>query len=302
VPVLVNCLGAPTAPPRLQAPDGRRLPVYPFPETAIRALSRAVEYAEWRERPQGVVPDLDGVDEPAVRAIVDDYVADQPAGGWPPPQAAARLLAAVGVTVLPVVAAASDHEVTAAAARCGYPVALKTAAPDVVHKTDVGGVRLGLADRHTLVRAYDEMTETTGDPRVTVQPMAPNGVELVAGLNRDDLFGPVLMAGAGGVLTDLLADRQWRGLPLTDLDAADLVRSLRCAPLLAGYRGQPAADEGAVLDVLHRIARLAELAPEVAELDVNPLVAAPGGAFAVDVKVRLLPAPAIPDAYDRRLR
>src|SRR4029450_8860354 len=102
-PVLVNCLGAPTAPTRLQVPDGRQLPVYPFPETAIRALSRAVEYAEWRDRPQGMVPDLDGVDEQGARAIVDEYVADQPDGGWPSPQTAALLLAAVGITVLPVV-------------------------------------------------------------------------------------------------------------------------------------------------------------------------------------------------------
>lgn len=302
VPVLVNCLGAPAAPAQLQVPDGRQLPVYPFPETGIRALGRAVQYAEWRERPQGTVPDLDNVGEQAVRAIVDDYLADHPDGGWPTAGSAVQLLDAVGITVLPVVAAASVKEATAAAERSGYPVALKTAAPGVVHKTDIGGVRLGLADRRELAQAYEEMTKATGDPRVTVQPMAPAGVELVAGLNRDDLFGPVLMAGAGGVLTDLVADRQWRGLPLTDLDAADLIRSLRWAPLLAGYRGQPGADEAAVLDVLHRIARLAELAPEVAELDVNPLMAAPTGAVAVDVKLRLLPAREIPDAYTRRLR
>lgn len=233
IPILINCLGAPSAEPELAVPDGPKLPVFAFPETAVRALSRAVEYAEWRERPQGVVPVLDGVDRHAVRAIVDGYLADHADGGWPPAATAAHLLAAAGITV---------------------------------------------------------------------QPMAPEGVELVAGLNRDELFGPVLMTGAGGTLTDILADRRWRGLPLTDLDASQMLRSLRCAPLLAGYRGQPAADENAVLDVLHRLARLAEIAPEIAELDVNPLVAAPGGAFAIDVKVRLAPARPVPDAYDRRLR
>jgi ATP-grasp domain len=214
-------------------------------------------------------------------------------GGWLDPATAADLLARVGITILPVVAAAAVHQAVAAAGRCGYPVTLKTAATDVVHKSDVSGVRLGIQGRHELSAAYETMTTAIGDPHVTVQPMAPEGVELVVGLNRDDLFGSVLMAGAGGVLTDLLADHRWRGLPLTDLDATEMLRSLRCAP---------AADQTAVLDVRHRIARLAELAPEVAELDVNPLVAAPGGAYAIDVRVRLSPAPDGTDPYTRRLR
>jgi acyl-CoA synthetase (NDP forming)/GNAT superfamily N-acetyltransferase len=302
IPVLVNCLGAPSADPQLQLPDGRRLPVFPFPETAIRALSRAVQYAEWRQRPQGLVPVLDNVEDHGVRVVVDGFLAGHPDGGWLDAATAAELVRLVGITVLPVALTGTVHDTVVAAGRCGYPVALKTAAPGIVHKSDVGGVRLGIRGKHELTAAYEVMTAASGDPHVTVQPMAPKGVELVVGLNRDDLFGPVLMAGAGGVLTDLLADRRWRGLPLTDLDATEMVRSLRCAPLLAGYRGQPAADENAALDVLHRIARLAELAPEIAELDVNPLVAAPGGAFAIDVKVRLTSAPAGSDPYGRRLR
>jgi ATP-grasp domain-containing protein len=110
------------------------------------------------------------------------------------------------------------------------------------------------------------------------------------------------MAGGGGVLTDLLADRQWRGLPLTDLDAAEMVRSLRCAPLLAGYRGAEAADQDAVLDVLHRIAWLSEAVPELAELDINPLVAGASAAVAVDVRMRIAPAAPEPDWYARRMR
>jgi hypothetical protein len=150
--------------------------------------------------------------------------------------------------------------------------------------------------------AYDEVTAAAGDPQVVVQAMAPAGTELVIGAVRDRLFGPLLMAGSGGVLTDLLADRQWRGLPLTDLDATDMVHSLRCAPLLAGYRGAHAADQAAVLDVIHRMAWLAEQVPELAELDINPLVAGPTGAFAVDVRPRLAPATPEPDWYARRMR
>jgi acyl-CoA synthetase (NDP forming)/RimJ/RimL family protein N-acetyltransferase len=302
IPVVVNCLGAPEAEPQIRLADGRGLPVFAFPETAIRALGRAVQYAGWRQRPQGSVPVLDRVDAAGARSVVQEFLSRHPDGGWLDADLAVRLAAQVGITVQPTATVSGADAAARAAASLGYPVALKTAAPQVVHKTDVGGVRLGLGDEAALRAAYDAISAATGDPHVTVQPMAPQGVELMAGAVRDELFGPVLTIGSGGVLTDLLADRRWRGLPLTDLDATEMLRSLRCAPMLAGYRGSAAADEPAVLDVLHRVARLAELVPQMAELDINPLVAAPGGAFAVDIKLRLTPAPQESDPYARRLR
>ena len=302
VPVVVTCLGAPDAAPLITLAGGRQLPVFAFPETAIRALRRAVQYAEWRQRPQGSVPVLDRVDAAGARTVVQEFLDGNPDGGWLEADLAARLVAQVGITVQPTRTVADLDAAARAAAELGYPVALKTAAPQIVHKTDVGGVQLDIADETALRAAYAAVAAATGDPHVTVQSMVPGGVELMVGAIRDDLFGPVLTIGSGGVLTDLLADRSWRGLPLTDLDATEMVRSLRCAPLLAGYRGAPATDEHAVLDVLHRVARLAELVPEMAELDVNPLVATPGGAFAVDVKLRLTPRPDETDPYARRLR
>ncbi|HEY3004046.1 MAG TPA: GNAT family N-acetyltransferase [Kribbellaceae bacterium] len=275
IPVAVNCLGAPGAAPQVRLAGGRSLPVFAFPETAIRALRRAVQYAEWRQRPQGTVPVLNTVNAAGVRDLVHEFLRLNPDGGWLDADRAARLAAQVGITVQPTEVVTSAAGAAAAARRLGYPVALKTAAPDVVHKSDVGGVRLGVRDQPTLRAAYDEVAAAAGDPRVVVQPMAPAGVELMVGALRDDLFGPVITIGSGGVLTDLLGDRAWRGLPLTDLDATEMIRSLRCAPMLAGYRGAPASDERAVLDVLHRVARLAELVPELAELDVNPLLARP---------------------------
>jgi acyl-CoA synthetase (NDP forming) len=261
-----------------------------------------MRYAEWRARPQGVVPELNGLDLDGARAVVRRFLADQREGGWLDPARSEALMGCAGIGVVPAVVAGTRHAVLEAGERLGYPLAMKTAAAGIVHKTDVGGVRLGITGQAGLETAYEEIIAATGDPNVVVQAMAPMGVELVAGLVRDPLFGPVLMAGSGGVLTDLLADRRWRGLPLTDLDAAEMVRSLRCAPLLAGYRGAEPADEPAVLDVLHRIARLAECLPEIAELDINPLIAAPSGAFAVDVKIRLTPAQTEPDWYSRHLR
>ncbi|MFI5696388.1 GNAT family N-acetyltransferase [Kribbella sp. NPDC051586] len=302
LPIVVNCVGSTQATAEIALDDGRRLPVFPFPESAVRALASAVRYAEWRSRPQGAVPELARVDAAGARVVVQRYFKHQPEGGWLDPRRACLLLQSAGVAVIPVITALNCSEAIKAAETAGYPVALKTAAPGVLHKTDIGGVRVGLTNAVEVGIAYDEVTAAAGDPQVVVQAMAPAGTELVIGAVRDRLFGPLLMAGSGGVLTDLLADRQWRGLPLTDLDAADMVRSLRCAPLLAGYRGADAADQAAVLDVIHRIAWLAEQVPELAELDINPLVAGPSGAFAVDVRMRLTPATPEPDWYARRLR
>ena len=288
--------------PQVTLPDDRRLPVFPFPESAVRALAHAVRYAEWRARPQGAVPQLSGTDLAGARVVVEQFLRRSPEGGWLDPHQACLLLQCAGVPVIPVVSASSRSEAIAAAEETGYPVALKTAAPGVMHKTDIGGVRVGLANAAQLGAAYDEVTAAAADPQVVVQAMAPSGTELVIGVVRDPRFGPLLMAGSGGVLTDLLADRQWRGLPLTDLDATDMLHALRCAPLLAGYRGAEAADQDAVLAIIHRIAWLADLVPELAELDINPLIAAASGSFAVDVRLRLHPAGPEPDWYGRHLR
>ncbi|HEY3560591.1 MAG TPA: GNAT family N-acetyltransferase [Kribbella sp.] len=302
LPIVVNCVGAAHAAPEIALADGRRLPVFPFPESAVRALAQAVRYAEWRARPQGVVPELARVDAAGVRRVVQRFFRRIPEGGWLDPVAAGQLLRRAGVPVIRVATAATRSQALAAADAAGYPVALKTGATGVLHKTDIGGVRVGLANAVQLGQAYEEITAAAGDPRVLVQAMAPTGTELAIGVVRDRSFGPLLMAGSGGVLTDVLADRQWRGLPLTDLDALAMLHGLRCAPVVAGYRGAQAADETAVLEVIHRIAWLATQVPELAELDINPLVAAPSGAFAVDVRIRLTPAAPEPDWYARHLR
>jgi acyl-CoA synthetase (NDP forming) len=302
LPIVVNCLGAPDAGPQIVLADGGRLPVFPFPESAVRAHAHAVRYAEWRARPQGVEPELTGTDPEGARTVARTFLDQNRDGGWMQTLQAEQLLQTAGVAPLHVATAATGGEAVAAARLSGFPVVVKTAAEGVLHKTDVGGVRVGLTDEHQVEAAYDEIVAATGDPHVVVQAMAPAGTELVVGMVRDPLFGPVLMAGSGGILTDLLADRQWRGLPLTDLDAAEMVRSLRCAPLLAGYRGAKAADESAVLDVLHRVAWLAETLPEIAELDINPLTAGPAGAVAVDVRIRLAPSAPEPDWHSRHLR
>jgi acyl-CoA synthetase (NDP forming)/GNAT superfamily N-acetyltransferase len=290
-------VGAPDTPPVLGV---RRAPVFDLPERAVRALHHAARYAMWRREPLGSRPELSAVDTRRARTVVDRALA---AGeGWQSHPVTAELLRSYGI---PLVASAlvTDVESAVVAARVtGYPVVLKSADPDLVHKTEVGGVRVNLADETEVRAAYASVT-AAGDPSrgALVEPMARGTVELVAGVVHDPLFGSLVMAGLGGVHTDLFGDRALRLVPLTDLDAGRMWRSLRAAPLLTGFRGAPPVDTGAVEDLLLRIGQLAEDLPEIAELDLNPVLVGPHGVVAVDAKLRLQRVGAEPDAGLRRL-
>ena len=292
---IVGCLLAwPDASPLLQAEEGgRQVPTFASPEPAARALARAARYAEWKRRPPGVVPDLPAFDVDAARVVVNRQLAADPAGAWLAPDDVEAVLAAAGIPVVRSVPVASGAEAAAVATRLGFPVVLKASGPDLVHKSDVGGVHLDLGDAGAVAAAYEDMAGRLG-PAMTggiVQQMAAPGVETIVGVVQDPLFGPLVMFGLGGIATELLGDRSFRVLPLTDADAAEQVRSLRSSPLLFGYRGAPAVAVDTVEDVLQRVARLAGALPEISELDINPLIAAAGGATAVDARIRVQPAP-----------
>ena len=281
-------------------------PAYDLPERAIRALGHAVRYAAWRRDPEGRRPILSDVDTIAARAEVSAALAAEPDGstGWQSAGRIERILRAYGVAVTPQEDAADAEAVVAAAGRLGYPVAVKADVPELVHKSDVGAVHLGLADEDAVRRAYAAIAVAldTPAPRVVVQPMASGVVELVAGIVHDPLFGSLVMLGLGGVQTDLLADRTFRLTPMTDLDGARMWRSLKAARLLTGYRGRPAVNTDAVEDLVLRLGRLAEDLPEVAELDLNPVICGPDGVVAVDAKLRLARVGPEPVAYLRQLR
>ncbi|HEU4907879.1 MAG TPA: acetate--CoA ligase family protein, partial [Propionibacteriaceae bacterium] len=185
----------------------------------------------------------------------------------------------------------------------GFPVVMKSTRPGLVHKSELGGVHLELSSESAVREAYLAIAHSLEEPepQVALQPMVPTGVELVVGVAHDPLFGSLVMVGLGGVQTDVLGDRSFRALPLTDRDAAAMWRELRAAPLLTGYRGTPAMDTNALEQLLIRVAQLAEDFPEVSELDLNPVVAVPGAVAALDVKLNLRPAPDEPDAYLRSL-
>jgi acyl-CoA synthetase (NDP forming)/GNAT superfamily N-acetyltransferase len=285
VPLVAVALGAAE---RLAAPADSRLPVFDFPEPAVAALGHVARYAAWRRRPLGTVPQFPDADVARARAVLDTYLHDHPEGGWLPTVRGAEILDALGIPMAATRAVADPVAAVAAAEEFGYPVVLKTAAPGVVHKTDRGGVRTGLRTPEEVSTGHAQVHAATGDPRVLIQRQV-SGVEMLIGAVRDPSFGPMIVAGTGGVLTDLVDDRACRALPLTDADAAELLDGLRGRRLLAGYRGAPPADVGALRDVLHRVALLAERLPEVVELDLNPVMVGTEGASVVDVRIRVAP-------------
>jgi acetate---CoA ligase (ADP-forming) len=247
-----------------------------YPESAARALGLVAERAEWLRRPAGTVPELDGIDADAARAVVETS-----GEGWLAPAQARALLEAYGIPLVAERTAASADEAVAAAQEIGYPVVVKTAAAGA-HKTETGGVALDLGDAGQV----REAVERIGGP-VIVQQFLKGGTELLAGAVQDPVFGPLVAFGAGGVFAELIGDATFRIAPLTDVDAEELVAGGKAGRLVAGFRGAPAADHAALEDLVHRLGRLAEDFPEVSELDLNPVIAGPDGCVAVDARVRL---------------
>ncbi|MFL6139910.1 MAG: GNAT family N-acetyltransferase [Frankiaceae bacterium] len=274
------------------------VPSYASPEAAVLALGRAVAYAQWRAAPPGRVPEP-GVPAGAGRAVVERALAR--GGGALERDETAELLAAHGIALLPAQPAASAEEVVAAADRLGYPVAVKSTAAHLRHRPDLGGVRLDLAGAAEARAAWSALAELGGDA-VVVQPMAPAGVPVVIGVSEDPSFGAIVSFGIGGVATDLLGDVGHRSLPLTDADAAALVRSVRAAPLLSGYRGSEPVDVPALEDLLLRVAHLADDLEDVAQLVLNPVLVSPKGLAVVDAAARVARAPGPLDAGPRRMR
>jgi acyl-CoA synthetase (NDP forming) len=253
---------------------------FAYPESAARALGRAVERAAWLRRPAGSVPPRPVVDADAASGLAASALAASE-DLWLEPEQVRALLAAYGVPLVPERVVDDASAAVGAARGLGLPVAVKTAAPGA-HKTEHGGVVLGLASEDAVRVA----AERIGGPLV-VQPMVTGGVELLAGIVQDPVFGPIVAFGPGGVLAELVGEASFRLAPLTDVDAEELVLGGKAGALVRGFRGAPPADTGSLVDLVHRLAVLAEDRPEVAELDLNPVIALPDRCVAVDARVRL---------------
>ena len=277
-PVLAAILDSEGAPATLRR--SAPVPAFAYPEAAARALGRAAERAEWLRRPVGVVPVLPDIDHGAAAAVAARALenADE---AWLEPHEAKALLEAYGIPLVPERPAPTPDDAVAAADELGYPVVVKTAAAGA-HKTETGGVALDL----TGAEEVREAATRIGGP-VIVQPMIRGGVELLAGVAQDPVFGPLVAFGPGGVHAELIGDAQFRLTPLTDVDAGELVAQGKAGRLVAGFRGAPPADAAALVDILHRLSQLADDLPELAELDLNPVLGLPHRAVAVDARIRL---------------
>jgi acyl-CoA synthetase (NDP forming) len=205
-----------------------------------------------------------------------------------------KIIKEYGIEVTEPILAQSREAAVAAAEKIGWPVAMKLVSPHLTHKSDVGGVKIGLADRDDVLRAYEEIMASAAEKApdaviegVAVQKMALPGLELVVGMNKDAQFGPVLMFGLGGTLVEILGDVSFRIAPLARRDARAMIREIRAYRLLEGYRGQPPVDVTYIEELLLKVSRLVVDNPEIKEMDINPLVAYAEGATAVDARIIL---------------
>ena len=309
-PVVTTFLGYEGLPEELRrtGPGGVPLPgsvpSYPSPEEAVLALGRATGYADWRRRPAGVLPDLPGLDPERARGLVERVLDGSPEGRVLTEAEAEELLGCYGVTVWEQRSADDVEEAVAAAAALGYPVVLKSPARELRHRADLGGVRLDLPSEAEVRAAYPRVRDLSPEAGpVLVQRMAAAGVGTVVTVTDHPSFGALLAFGLAGYATELLGDRAYRILPMTDVEAGELVRQPKAAPLLFGYRGSPEADVAALEDLLLRVGRLADDLPELAELALNPVLVGPSGLAVLEAAARVAPpAAARPDAGPRRLR
>lgn len=264
------------------------VPTFSFPERAVNALAMVTRYAEWRAKPAGAHLEYD-LDEQRIRSIVDAACAD--GGRWLHPLEVNAILRGAGIGAPPTVFVTSSAEAMEAAASLGFPVAMKAFGPELLHKSDVGGVKLNLAHEYAVGAAYDAMAGALGGAMtgVVIQPMISSGVEMMLGATDQPSFGHVVACGAGGTLVELLGDIAFRITPLTDRDAREMTGALRCSRLLSGYRGEARADTEALHDAILRLSALLQLCPEIREVDLNPLKVMTAGVSALDARIRVEP-------------
>ena len=205
-----------------------------------------------------------------------------------------QLLRSLGIDTTEMKLATSAQEAVALSGDIGYPVVLKVSSPDITHKSDAGGVKVGLTNEQDVAQAYEAIMSACREKfpdavieGVTVQNMARPGLEVIVGMATDPQFGPVLMFGLGGVWVEVLKDVSFKIAPLTRADAAKAIREIRAARLLDGFRGSEPVDTSALEDILLRVSEFVSTTPAVKEMDLNPIFAYPEGAIAVDARVIL---------------
>lgn len=270
--------------------DRVRIPTFQFPEAAAIALARSVGYGEWLLRDPGKIPELHGVDIDRARTVVEAALARNTDGTWLEPAETEEVLEAFGLSLPKTCTAVTVAEAIEAAERIGGPVVLKVLSKSALHKSDVGGVLLDLEGADAIRDGFEAVTSVVSEhDGVLVQEMVRGGHEILIGVTEDPNFGPLVVYGLGGVYVELLKDVAFRLNPMTDVDAREMITEIKGARLLEGYRGLPAGDTDAVVDTILRISAMATAIPEVAEMDLNPvMVLEPGqGVRVVDARIKV---------------
>ncbi len=286
-PVVACFMGVDELREEIGALPGATVPLYVFPESAVRALAALYRYASYLDKPEEAPPEVAVDEEAASRAL-----ASVPEDGWLGQEAAAELCAAYGIGIAPYRIAESTDEVLAAAEEIGFPLVLKLSAPGLLHKTDLGAVKLDIRDVGDLVARLKELRDVAKAgqlraPSFLLQRQLQKGREVIVGIVQDPSFGPVVMFGLGGIYVEAMKDVAFRVPPLRLRDAEEMVRSIKAYPLLAGVRGEAPVDLAALQAAVLSLARLAMDHPEIQEMEVNPLMAMPDGAQAVDIRIRV---------------
>lgn len=275
--------------------SGETIPAYSLPERPAFVLAKAAAYADWRQQRPGMEPDIGDVEIPLVRAICGRALSER-GSGWLTADETRRVLTEMKLPLAAGGVARTADDAVSLARETGFPVAVKLASHQILHKTEIGGVHLQLMNERAVRDAFESISmrlaeagQSEAMEGVLVQPMVAGGVEVMVGVTHDPLFGPLIAFGLGGIHVEILGDVQFRITPLTDRDAAEMVRGIKGYRLLSGYRGHPPADIEAIEDVLLRISRLVEDIPEISELDLNPIFALPPGQGCriVDARIRL---------------
>jgi acetyl coenzyme A synthetase (ADP forming)-like protein len=288
--VFLSSKGAPSA--IASGPRGK-LPSYSFPENAARALAAAVKYGRWRARPRGTVVGLDPAASEKARQVVQRALSGHESARWLEPADVRAVLEAAGIPLV-VSAVVAPERAVAAGQAIGYPLVAKAVAPGLLHKSEVGGVILGLDSPAAIAEAVTTLRERVSGAgkelsAVELQREVRGGIEALVGVVGDPTFGPLVVCGLGGVQVELLRDASFRMTPVTDLDATEMIDRLRLKPLLDGYRGAPAADRDALVTLVQRVSALVEAVPELREMDLNPVKVLPAGqgVVAVDARIRV---------------
>ena len=305
-PLLVVRPGQPVSVTGLRDSDGDSTAAtasYADPSAAATAFGRVARYSLWRRQPAGLVTAPEGVRLARAGALVRDFLDGQPAGGWLAPVATMTLLGHFGIPTVRSVEVADADRAVAVLDELGGPVVIKAIAAGVLHKSHAGGVVLDVRDEADARAAVDRFRDQFGDALegLLLQPMADPGRELIIGVESDEVFGPLVVFGLGGTDTDLIADRAARLTPLSDVDAEELVHDLRCSAALFGPDSRDSLPIKDIVKLLTRVGHLADTLPEVAELDLNPVVVRHDGSLVLDARVRLTSREPV-NPYLRRLR